>query len=212
MFMKCIEINDIEGAEEALGKLGDEHFAQNDNLTSPLVHAIVRKRRPMVKLLLEQISAFDDHIISNTYLCAAVESGERNITKIILEKGANPNVLTSEGRALLHSLHTPVEIDMFQRHGANLNITDIGGKTILHYLVMKNRPDTLLLEWLVNRGVDPNTRDLEGNNALHTFALYGNENLSHSRRGSLIQRLLDVGTDPTAQNNDGSTAAQLLNF
>ena len=84
--------------------------------------------------------------------------------------------------------------------GADIEAKDPGtGASVLHFAVMKGRQ--ALIELLVARGADINSRTKNGTTPLHTAALYG--------QAEAVEYLVGKGADINAQSVSGATPLQL---
>jgi hypothetical protein len=61
-------------------------------------------------------------------------------------------------------------------HGANVNVKDFSGRTLLHWAVSKGEQD--IAKSLIDLGANTEVRDRRGNTALHQAARHGNHYLS----------------------------------
>ena len=79
-------------------------------------------------------------------------------TEILLIEGANPNGLLA---LHWHRLHRQVKvIELLLKYGADVNDTNIGGKSILHECVESGRIN--MVELLLKAGGDPESEDVHG--------------------------------------------------
>ena len=80
--------------------------------------------------------------------------------------------------------------------GADLEAKDPGtGASVLHYAVMRGNPE--ILQFLLGRGVDINSRTRNGTTPLHTAVLYN--------RYEVAEMLLNKGADVGAKSTSGAT-------
>lgn len=80
--------------------------------------------------------------------------------------------------------------------GADLEAKDPGtGASVLHYAVMRGSPD--ILQLLLAKGVDVNSRTRNGTTPLHTAVLYN--------RYEVAEMLLNKGADVEAKSSSGAT-------
>lgn len=80
--------------------------------------------------------------------------------------------------------------------GADLEAKDPGtGASVLHYAVMRGNPE--ILQFLIGRGVDVNSRTRNGTTPLHTAVLYN--------RYEVAEMLLNKGADVEAKSTSGAT-------
>ena len=91
--------------------------------------------------------------------------------------------------------------------GADFNVTDTRGRTLLHAFMKNVRSRVRMLELLVEKGVDPRQTDHEGNTIWHEavtcFDRYGvSDKLFHTITG--------LGVDPRKSNNQGRTPLHVM--
>jgi ankyrin repeat protein len=100
------------------------------------------------------------------------------------------------------SLHAVVAKGDFENarklveQGADVEAKDPGtGASVLHYAVMRGNPE--ILQFLLGRGVDVNSRTRNGTTPLHTAVLYN--------RYEVAELLLNKGADVGAKSTSGAT-------
>jgi hypothetical protein len=100
------------------------------------------------------------------------------------------------------SLHAVVAKGDFENarklveQGADLEAKDPGtGASVLHYAVMRGNPE--ILQFLLGRGVDVNSRTRNGTTPLHTAVLYN--------RYEVAEMLLNKGAEIDAKSASGAT-------
>ena len=100
------------------------------------------------------------------------------------------------------SLHAVVAKGDFENarklveQGADVEAKDPGtGASVLHYAVMRGNPE--ILQFLLGRGVDVNSRTRNGTTPLHTAVLYN--------RYEVAEMLLNKGADVGAKSTSGAT-------
>lgn len=123
--------------------------------------------------------------------------------------GAAPTVVpvvTPAARVTARSLHEAVvggdydETARLLDQGASIEAKDPGsGASPLHYAVMKGRMK--IIDLLLSRGADVNSRTRNGTTPLHTAALYA--------RKEVAERLLEAKADVNAKSQSGATALAL---
>ncbi|KLU85305.1 hypothetical protein MAPG_04333 [Magnaporthiopsis poae ATCC 64411] len=117
-------------------------------------------------------SGFDintqDHFGSSALWYAARNNHKDLVEMLLAERRADPNLVDQDGESLLHHMATfksavPLPIlKVLIEHGANVNATNIEGKTPLH---VHDNPDIIAL--LCNHGADVNVEDIRGKTPLH---------------------------------------------
>ena len=95
-------------------------------------------------------------LIGVTALCSAAESGALRAFRLLLEKGANPKVVTSWKATTLHAAaaggNTEI-ISILVNKGMDLNARDLGGHTPLTWAISNRKP--IAAEYLLRAGADP---------------------------------------------------------
>ncbi len=132
------------------------------------------------------------------------------IGKLLLEKGADPNVIDSWERTLTMLVARSEEDaellkDLIQK-GAPVNTKDKDGRTPLHYAIEYNNFEAIKI--LVENGCDINSQDNFGNTALMETVypkghIAGNKILNINE---VVKYLLKYNAEVNVQNNDGQTA------
>ena len=121
---------------------------------------------------------------------------------ILLEAGADPNVLTRNNQT---SLHLAVERDlidtarMLMQRGVDASVRDSQGWTALHLAAAKNRKQIVKL--MLEHGIDPQYLSAAGGTPLHEAAVSGD--------AEMIHMLLDAGIDPKVVSQTGKTALDI---
>lgn len=159
---------------------------------------------PMVRFLLQQNA--DPNLWNkpgDTALMHAAWKGHLDVVKLLLEQGADPNY-QSRGKGLY--------LDLYQGNSALSSAARNGDLKIVQLLVSKgavlNSIKPLVgaaknghqevLNYLIQMGVEPNSKDSNGNTILMLAACNG--------CGDFVNRLIEKGAQPNAKNNKGTTA------
>ena len=141
-----------------------------------------------------------DEDYTATPLFEAAINGHTDIVRLLLGRGAKPNIRDDYG-------HIPLRAAIFMGHkeivkllidsGADPNVVDKDGirDTALHNAASMGHND--VIQMLLGIGADPNISNLMGDTPLHNAA-------SHGHIG-VVQLLLNVGADPNLTNDDGET-------
>jgi ankyrin repeat protein len=99
----------------------------------------------------------------------------------------------------LHGLVAKGDFDGARKaieQGADLEAKDPGtGASVLHYAVMRGNPE--ILQLLLSKGVDVNSRTRNGTTPLHTAVLYN--------RYEIAETLLNKGAEVDAKSSSGAT-------
>lgn len=170
---------------------------------TPLILAVEQHSRAgIVKILLEN-SADPDKRQHSTAMNAAIEQGDKDTLKVLLEHGVDPNIYPGEDK--LTALRTALAVDdkgifrLLLAHGADPNLRDDDGCTPLTgsaaaAIEISYRP---YIHMLVGRNADLDIRDNKGKTALWYAALYG--------QSEFVRTLVENGADRNVMANDGST-------
>lgn len=121
---------------------------------------------------------------------------------ILLEAGADPNVLTSRNQSSLHLAIDRGLIEtaqMLLQRGVDAGLRDSQGWTALHLAAAKNRKQ--IIKMMLNNGVDTKYLSAAGGTPLHEAAVSGD--------AEMIRMLLDARIDPTVVSQTGKTALDI---
>ena len=124
------------------------------------------------------------------------------ITKLLLDHGADPNVISVSGMIPLHwaSLKGHIAMtNLLVNHGANVNATDVSGMTSLHWASWKGH--ITITNLLLSYGADVNATGVSGMTPLHWASTEG--------RSEIVKLLLDQGANPNTSGNSGEAPLHL---
>jgi len=137
------------------------------------------------------------------------------MTKILLEKGANPNLknINCETPLMIACNNRNITfpdnngnilkqeiINILIEKGNDINEKDIYSRTALYYSLSNiNEFSLFTIISLLEAGADPNILDLNSNNALQTLIIE-NENIENSYGLSIIMTLINYGVSKTHLN------------
>jgi hypothetical protein len=121
------------------------------------------------ELLASGLSVETQDVAGSTLLLTATEKGQTRITKILLDRGANPNVTTDRygHRTPLLWAVSNADVDSIKallEHGASINTADDFGRTPLMEAASTTDRDTVKL--LIEHGADVNSKAHDGSTAL----------------------------------------------
>ena len=117
------------------------------------------------------------------------------VTKILLEKGADPNIKDDEGKTPLHyaiEFNCPESMEVLLEKGADPDIKDGMGNASLH---CTNIPKNI--EILLDKGANPNIQANDGETPLHIA-------VRHDYQVN-AKLLFDKGAKANIENNQGDT-------
>ena len=137
----------------------------------------------------------DDHRMSALY-GAAGKNHDLELTKILLDAGADPN----DGKSLYHSLETFTCTRLLLEHGARIG----GSNAFYHALDFDN---FAALEFLLQHGADPNEPQVNSPHTEWGSPLLWAIKRRRSRRH--VAALLNAGADPTVSTQSGVSAYSL---
>ena len=136
----------------------------------------------------------------------ASEAGNEEAVKVLLDKGAKTDVITSKGLSPLHRAaergHTSI-IKLLLDYGANSEIRDQSGRTV--YICAALRGQNSVLEFLQHKcRIDINAVDLDGRSALHALAADSHQPCKWN--DETVRILLSAGIDLDKVDKLGRTA------
>ncbi|KAK3361560.1 ankyrin repeat-containing domain protein [Lasiosphaeria ovina] len=134
-----------------------------------------------------------------TPLSWAAEEGRLSILELLIQGGANINVIDEWGGAplvrALQNRHEAVARLLIDK-GADVNARDSDGSTALIYALRNDYEAVAQL--LIDKGADVNARGNDGSTALISASINGYE--------AVARLLIDKGADVNARDSNGSTA------
>ncbi|GAB4190530.1 MAG: hypothetical protein Tsb0015_11810 [Simkaniaceae bacterium] len=128
---------------------------------------------------------------------AAIENNY-NMVNLLLQNGANVNAGDEEGKTPLFFAEDQHIAELLWEHGADIYATDMDGNSLLHFSTGNT---FFLIEWLLEKKVPVDLRNLKEKTPLHICAQEGFHNV--------IPLLLQHGADYNAQDYRGRTPLHL---
>jgi len=124
--------------------------------------------------------------------------------KIFVEFGAEINSETYDRRTILHDLcesytHVIDSLKYLSEKGADFNLKDSSGKSLLHLAVSKSREETV--NFLIQKGLDVNLVDNNGDSPLIIATKW--------HKGEIVKLLIENGADKSLKNLAGETPYQI---
>lgn len=170
---------------------------------NPLYHALSRHSEDATKTLLDLGADPNSVQEGETMLGVALESWRHSLVGLLLDAGANPNVVTGNGmmplRRALKKSWTTAASKMIDA-GADVTVPDEEGLRPLQRAVRGGFTPELIRK-MIAHGADVNAQAPDGTTALHEAAKNGN--------AGLVIALLELGADETIADNDNRTPAVL---
>uniref|UniRef100_A0A8D8A120 Ankyrin-1 n=1 Tax=Culex pipiens TaxID=7175 RepID=A0A8D8A120_CULPI len=134
---------------------------------------------------------------TKTALHIAAQRGHNDVIKLLINSKADVNIQNGKGQSPLHFSPTPKTYNLLVREGANENVTDCNGNTVLHIAARDNRLE--LVEFLLNKkSSDVDCKNRIGQTAFH-FASYG----GHER---IVELLIRKNANINVKDNLAKTA------
>lgn len=173
--------------------------------TTPLGKAVAAEDIDEVLALLnagERPDNSEGDVRGITPLFIAVEDGNIEIARALLDFGADVNFTTDRGRTPLMQIDddaTPELVRLLLSYKARVNVPDEDGNTPL--ILAAGEVEDEVLKLLIEAGADVNAANKSGRTALMRAAW--DEDLEH------VRILLAAGADVNAKNEEGETAWDL---
>jgi ankyrin repeat protein len=172
---------------------------RNQNGITPLHNLFGQKNAAIIKLLLDRgakVNVSDRGGMTPLHLAA--NTGKADIVELLIGRGANINARTTQNWTPLHYgiSHLEAAKKLIQAK-ANLTIQNRQGAVIHSQGI-----DPTVLQLLLDRGVDVNLRNAQGQTPLHV----------HRFQPSLIKLLLDRKAKVNLQDAEGKTALYDVNL
>lgn len=140
-------------------------------IENPLIQAVYNEKEKEVRSLIARgtdVNAKDKGFSSRTALHTAVEENNLKIVSILLNSGADVNLLDENGNTPLMMLDEETNVEIIKllvKYGTNLNIQNTENKrTALINAAMEDNFKAMRV--LIEAGADVNLRDSDGDSAL----------------------------------------------
>ena len=159
----------------------------------PLFFAAAYGKWPAVAALLDAGAEID--AVAWEY---AIILSNLDTVALLLERGADPNLLNESWGAPLHITEDPVIAALLIAHGADVNAQDRDGATPL---ITAGSVEVFTL--LVANGADVNASDSSGGTPLHRAAY-------EFQNAGLVKLLIESGADVNARTEYGKSACDLV--
>lgn len=166
-------------------------------MNEKLCRAVINCDATHVKALLEAGADPDTRFLSGVPVLAHT-AGVPEIVRLLIEAGANIEVLDNDGKRPLHfaaEWGTVKTVKALLEAGADPNVCDANGLTPLHGAAEFD--STATVKVLIEAGADVNAKAHHDWTPLHDAAFWASEDT--------VRLLLDAGADPTARNAHGKT-------
>lgn len=193
-----------------LSEGANPNLVSYDN-TSPLIVAIQDSPNSydMVQALLDH-GANPDPVYKgyfHTTLTDAAIIDNPEIVKLLIDRGASPLTVNSEGNCAMHLASTKC-ISLLLAGGGNLHVENSEGQKPIHFAAIQGDYEGIIA--MIEHGADPNERDRNGQAPLHYIAT---EPLHICPYGSYVKSaevLLRHGGDLNMKNATGKRPIDLL--
>ena len=141
---------------------------------------------------------YHKNLFNPTSLIIAANEGKINAVKLLLDRGADPNLRDETGASALYCAANWGKVNVVKLlldRGADPNLKDGIEDTALHHAARDGHDHVVRV--LLEARADPNITSEDGDTSLHYGARYG--------RIDAMQMLLDQGADPNIKNKYGET-------
>jgi ankyrin repeat protein len=164
---------------------------------TPLSGASFNGHKEVAEYLIEHGATLDstNFIGGSTPLYWAVRGDSKEVIKLLLDKGANVNIVTSEGR-LISLVRSEAALQLLLDKGATLNVPD-DKRPPLH--VAAYRGNLEVAKALLAHGAQPNLHNSWGATPLHEAVR------SELDNHEMVKLLILHGADVHAKNGSGDT-------
>ncbi|KAG9394228.1 hypothetical protein J8273_4330 [Carpediemonas membranifera] len=169
------------------------------DITYDLYEAVNAENAEKVSQMIALGADVNSHVMGHTPLHMAVQTGNAELVRLLLEASADPTAVDGDGTSVIHAATEIGAADcvaaLLAHNQALVNTVGEAGFTILHVAVEMGDVDMLGL--ILTAPVEVNTRIQGGSTAVNMAAEHG--------LAGIVKMLLEVGADPTIPDDDGDT-------
>ncbi|MEQ1763572.1 MAG: ankyrin repeat domain-containing protein [Pyrinomonadaceae bacterium] len=174
--------------------------------SNPLVQAVLNDDLEEVKvrvLMRSRINVRDKSYDGMSPLHAAVQNGNVEIARFLLERGAKVNIRDYEKRTPTMMMDDDASVEMVQlliSYGSKLKLVDKEKNNALHHLA-ENGVEPEIIRYLISSGIDINAVNKEGRTPLMLAAA--------NSQNEIVTALLENGANASSTTRDGKSAWDL---
>ena len=183
----------------------------NDEGDNPFMNACLRNNLEIINLFLKETENINEkNNKGKSALSNAVSRNSYEIVDFLLKNGCDPSVVDDLGNNLIFLLvksyksgsylEFEKKLAMLLAKNVKHSDTNLNGETILHLAIEKN--NIMLIEKLLNLGLDINSKDNNGVTPLHLAVM-------KAKNMSVIEFLLKNGADKNIKTQFGETVYDL---
>lgn len=197
----AIKLGDLSMIKFFVSKFPDVNFKESSDFHYPIHAAVIRGDITIVDYLLDSgahVNAKTDDPFHDTPLHVAVKSNAYDIACLLLRRGADAKEKNEMGETPIVHATTVNMAKLFVDNGADINVVDTQGKTILFTAASTGNEE--LVKYLIDSGVDAKNCDKFGRSAAW-------DAVNHV---SVLDILSQRGVDLGQRDKDGSTIMHYL--
>lgn len=175
---------------------------KNDKQVTPIRAAVLNKDIAMVKFLIDKGADLNYKYDGRTLLHITVYTGYYDITRILIENGANINEVDNNGLTVLHAFCYKNEKDLVELcldNGADVNIGDNRKFTPLYLACIANNLE--IAKMLYMKGAHVNVKTIDGLPLLHRMIM--------NNSVEMIEFLIKHGADINLKVSNGLVAIHM---
>lgn len=140
-----------------------------------------------------------------TPLQVAINREHIRVVQVLLNSGADPNIIGAYGNNALHTACNRgniIIVELILVQIVNIDAKNKKRKTALHMATFRKHYD--IVELLLDKGSNPNIEYYEGNTLLH--------HATRKNKNRLIKLLIKYGADIKMENKKGNTPRKLASY